>query len=104
VHLNALTRGPLNFDGRCFRIGNTAVVWPHGYHASNNPPRVIDDAGHVFARPGQVIDLGGGGAPTNLTPEQLVAEYPPLRQCLPKMGCYVHPNAQYECLNDVWFG
>jgi hypothetical protein len=105
--MDALLRGPLNSDGQCFWIGKgsihaTVVIWPYGYRAATNPLRIIDNNGHVFARVGQVVSVGGGGVPTNLTPKQLVAAYPPLRKCLPDMACYLHPNPQIGCLNDVW--
>jgi hypothetical protein len=106
IHMDALIRGQLNSDGECFWIGakphSTVVIWPHGYHAATNPLRILDNNGHVFARIGEVISLGGGGVPTNLTALQLATTYPSLRKCLPEMACYSHPNPQIGCLNDVW--
>jgi hypothetical protein len=105
--MDALIRGTLSSDGQCFWIGTrnihaTVVIWPYGYRAATNPLRIIDNNGHVFARIGKVVSLGGGGVPTNLSPKQLVAAYPPLRKCLPEMACYSHWNPQIVCLDDVW--
>jgi hypothetical protein len=101
--MDAALHGTLNLRDGCFRVGSTVIVWPHGYRAATNPPRIIDDKGHVYARVGQVVTLGGGGAPTNMTARQLVAAYPALRRCLPDMPCFSHPNPVLGCLNDLWF-
>jgi hypothetical protein len=101
--MDAALRGTLNYRDGCFRVGSTVIVWPHGYRAALTPPRIIDNNGHVFARLGQVVTLGGGGAPTNMTVRQLVAQYPPLQRCLPQMPCFSRPNRLLGCLDDLWF-
>lgn len=40
--------------------GRTAVVWPRGFSADADGPRLLDPDGDVVASPGDVVGVGGG--------------------------------------------
>jgi hypothetical protein len=49
-------------DGACARWGHQrrTALWPAGYTVAFSPTRLIDPAGHVVAREGDWITVGGG--------------------------------------------
>jgi hypothetical protein len=54
--------------GGCFWLESRGhrydAVWPQGFSALDDPPRILDRESNVVATPGQVYDLGGGfGSP-----------------------------------------
>jgi hypothetical protein len=66
--LNGHLRGGLLRGEQCLWVEATdggpaalvAVVWPHGYSARFDPPRLVDSQGDVVATEGQQVSLGGG--------------------------------------------
>jgi hypothetical protein len=85
--MDALTSGTLVSNGRCFYVtsglSERVIIWPYGYYAEANPLRVVDDHGHVFAKVGQKVSLGGGYVPLT---HQILATIPAaLRRCFPPL-------------------
>jgi hypothetical protein len=75
--------GTLNWDGRCFSLGGTPIVWRPGYTAHRRPLRVLDPKGHIVGRVGDRVELGGSMQGVN--PAFLALVQPPqLRDCISK--------------------
>ncbi|MDQ6879101.1 MAG: hypothetical protein M3082_15710 [Candidatus Dormibacteraeota bacterium] len=64
-------RGQTSADGSaCFWFGSgddrTALHWPPGYSARDNPLSVFDAKGHMIATVGERVTLDGGSAPDDV--------------------------------------
>jgi hypothetical protein len=66
--MNALGRFSVNYDAarRCVYLQGEGgerllPVWPFGYWATANPLVIYDYEDQPVARPGQVVEFGGGG-------------------------------------------
>ena len=51
-----------------YDYAKTALVWPHGFSARDNPVRLIGPDGQILARPGDLVTLGGGSPPPGFVP------------------------------------
>jgi photosystem II stability/assembly factor-like uncharacterized protein len=51
-----------------YDYARTALVWPHGFSARDNPVRLIGPDGQVLARLGDLVTLGGGSPPPGFVP------------------------------------
>ncbi len=51
-----------------YDYARTALVWPHGFSARDNPVRLIGPDGQVLARLGDLVTLGGGSSPPGFVP------------------------------------
>jgi photosystem II stability/assembly factor-like uncharacterized protein len=76
---DALGGGTLGLDRlagqACFWVSpggydyaKTALVWPHGFSARDNPVRLIGPDGQILARPGDLVTLGGGSPSPGFVP------------------------------------
>lgn len=46
----------------------TALIWPYGFRALDDPLRLLTPDGQLLARVGDVVELGGGGPPVDYVP------------------------------------
>jgi photosystem II stability/assembly factor-like uncharacterized protein len=51
-------------------FAKTALVWPHGFSARDNPVRLIGPDGQILAHVGDLATLGGGSPPPGFVPSQ----------------------------------
>lgn len=57
--------GDAELDGGCLWIveGDGTIItvrWPHRWSAAFDPPRLVDESGHVVAEAGETVVLAGG--------------------------------------------
>lgn len=68
ARISGVLDGDAEVDGGCLWLEKSgervSVVWPHGYRARFDPPRLVAPDGTVVATAGDRVRSGGGLVPT----------------------------------------
>jgi hypothetical protein len=77
--MQALLMGKLELIGRCLKVGENLIIWPHGFTMDSKDSliKIYDDKHRLVAQVGDSIKLGGGQVNTSKFLEAQLTGYTP---------------------------